>query len=68
MKLTITIELDNAAFTEPESGDAYVGPEVARILHAYAGKVADAHTAWELDGFTLRADGNTVGATAVSED
>jgi hypothetical protein len=61
MKIIITINCDNAAFTEDPS------VEVARILQKYAARLRESYPPLEdLEGDTLRdINGNTVGAVQV---
>jgi hypothetical protein len=61
MTLTITIKMDNAAFSEDN------GAEVARILAKFAREV-ESHTLEPDDSYKLRdINGNTVGTVSVSE-
>ncbi len=66
MRLTITIECDNAAFYN-EDAQSDAGPEIARILRRYAGE-ADIHTLVPGDETTLRdINGNTVGQAKITK-
>lgn len=57
MKLKLTIEMDNAAFADGNSG-----PEAARILREAAGRIADGERVFNLRDF----NGNKVGAVKIT--
>ncbi len=66
MRLTITIDCDNAAFDDDEG---CCGAEVARILHRLADGFSESDAAGIADesGLKLRdSNGNTVGAVVVT--
>jgi hypothetical protein len=62
MKLKITINMDNAAFEQPNTG-----AEVARILREYSEQIADAPAPGNCDGWPLTdSNGNRVGEAKVT--
>jgi hypothetical protein len=66
MRLVITIEMDNAAFSDPEDGgrhDLNRAMEVARILREYVDKCEGHGTV--LDARLMDANGNNVGHAEV---
>lgn len=67
MKLTIEVELDNAAFDDDRDGIEQEGSmfETARILRVLAGRFAAG--SWPMEGPIMDANGNTVGLVRVDD-
>lgn len=70
MKLTIEIKMDNAAFRDADGDVPAHGPEVARILRAFAGRIADFDDMIDVECPFHDSNGNRVGRayTEAEED
>lgn len=66
MKITVEVEMNNAAFSESEGGQGASGSEVARILHGLAERVDESDLADRDSGFLMDYNGNRVGSWAVT--
>lgn len=64
MKFTLTINCDNAAFTDEETGAPYPAPEIARLLRVAAERV---ETYYRENGPLVDYNGNTVGRFELTE-